>query len=641
LNKQSTQRVTEIRFDHFPTTFGMSGDDGQVRFDPKTSELFFSVSVKFRDSNQRYKSGGFCNPEGELYRCQIECDGGSFYLKDRSAGSILLINKKGFRLNGCEDQGDRWLDPEPDDKLFLMHRLPDQSCTPPKRQAQLVGDTQTAASLNWESLESDIHGWKIEYPAALLALQPTTDYNASRIFLSADRKVRLGVFGSVNDFDTVAEYRDEVLGFGQSTGKYSNVTYSPLGDGWFVLSGLRGNLIYYEKYVFSPDRSLVQAFVVEYPQAQKGLYNDVAARVSKSFKYRDISQDANDGAPTIVQNTDEGANVGVAAGLNAGMQAYEVGNYATALKEWLPLARQGNAVAQRNLGILYFEGQGLQSNLLEASMWFQRSAEQGDAIAQYKLGWAYLTGNYVLREGASDYAKAEYWLHLSAEQGSAKAQLLLGQLYDYGWGATQGVPQDYAEAVKWYTLSAEQGDSIAQYLLADLYERGWGVPQDLAKATKWYLLSAEQGNDDAQSYIGYLYEEGIGVSQNYAEAAKWYRIIAEKGNSRGMRGLGDLYYNGWGVDQDYDEAATWYLQAAKIGSPAIGFELGNLYHKGWGVPQDLVTAYMWYEIAYVWGGYQKAAISRHSLTAEMTQAEISEAQGRATACWKSDWKKCD
>ena len=36
-----------------------------------------------------------------------------------------------------------------------------------------------------------------------------------------------------------------------------------------------------------------------------------------------------------------------------GWDAYDAGDYATALQEWRPLAEQGNAYAQTNLGFMY------------------------------------------------------------------------------------------------------------------------------------------------------------------------------------------------------------------------------------------------------------------------------------------------
>ncbi len=40
------------------------------------------------------------------------------------------------------------------------------------------------------------------------------------------------------------------------------------------------------------------------------------------------------------------------ADFQAGMDAYNQGDYATAFKEWRPLAEQGDAAAQNNLGLM-------------------------------------------------------------------------------------------------------------------------------------------------------------------------------------------------------------------------------------------------------------------------------------------------
>jgi len=47
------------------------------------------------------------------------------------------------------------------------------------------------------------------------------------------------------------------------------------------------------------------------------------------------------------------------ADFQKGFAAYNSGDYATALRKWTPLAEQGDAAAQFNLGILYRLGKGL------------------------------------------------------------------------------------------------------------------------------------------------------------------------------------------------------------------------------------------------------------------------------------------
>ena len=43
----------------------------------------------------------------------------------------------------------------------------------------------------------------------------------------------------------------------------------------------------------------------------------------------------------------------LAADFETGNDAYDRGDYASALREWRPLAKQGDAYAQFNLGVMY------------------------------------------------------------------------------------------------------------------------------------------------------------------------------------------------------------------------------------------------------------------------------------------------
>ena len=73
------------------------------------------------------------------------------------------------------------------------------------------------------------------------------------------------------------------------------------------------------------------------------------------------------------------------ADLQSGIDAYKRGDYATALKEWRPLAEAGNANAQYKLGIMYFKGQGVSKDFVEAAKWYRKAAKQGNPIAIGRL----------------------------------------------------------------------------------------------------------------------------------------------------------------------------------------------------------------------------------------------------------------
>ena len=147
------------------------------------------------------------------------------------------------------------------------------------------------------------------------------------------------------------------------------------------------------------------------------------------------------------------SSVGWSADFQKGLAAAQKGDFATALREWTPLAEQGNAVAQFNLGVMYEKGQGV----------------------------------------LQDYKTAVKWYRLSAEQGNVNAQFNLGVMYAKG----QGVLQDYKTAVKLYILSAEQGNVNAQYNLGLLYGMGNGVIQDNIYAHMWWNISASNGHKNA------------------------------------------------------------------------------------------------------------------------------------------------
>ena len=65
-------------------------------------------------------------------------------------------------------------------------------------------------------------------------------------------------------------------------------------------------------------------------------------------------------------------------GFDEGVAAYDRGDYATALKEYRPLAEQGHAAAQYNLGLMYANGKGVPQDYVQAHMWFNLAAAQGD-----------------------------------------------------------------------------------------------------------------------------------------------------------------------------------------------------------------------------------------------------------------------
>ena len=92
-----------------------------------------------------------------------------------------------------------------------------------------------------------------------------------------------------------------------------------------------------------------------------------------------------------------------------GLEAAKRGDFATALREWEPLAEQGDSDAQYSLGFMYANGLGVPQDYKTAVKWYTLAAEQGNDIAQLYLGLSYALGKGVIQ----DRFYAYMWLNIS------------------------------------------------------------------------------------------------------------------------------------------------------------------------------------------------------------------------------------
>ena len=105
------------------------------------------------------------------------------------------------------------------------------------------------------------------------------------------------------------------------------------------------------------------------------------------------------------------------ADFNKGVAAVQSGDFATALREWTPLAKQGDADAQFSLGVMYEKGEGVAKDNKAAVKWYTLAAEQGLADAQFNLGVMYANGTGVIK----DNVYAHLWWNIAASFGDEDA----------------------------------------------------------------------------------------------------------------------------------------------------------------------------------------------------------------------------
>jgi TPR repeat protein len=154
--------------------------------------------------------------------------------------------------------------------------------------------------------------------------------------------------------------------------------------------------------------------------------------------------------PTLLTFTALTFAVPALADFQTGLDAFQKGDYVGAAKEWRPLAEEGDAIAQFNLGLLYLDGHGVPQSPMEAANWFRRAAEQDYTQAQHNLGAMYGSGQGVKR----DYVQAYKWLNICAAKGNSGCvtqrdliakKLKPGQVAEAQRLATDFKPQKEAE----------------------------------------------------------------------------------------------------------------------------------------------------------------------------------------------------
>jgi cell division septation protein DedD len=142
--------------------------------------------------------------------------------------------------------------------------------------------------------------------------------------------------------------------------------------------------------------------------------------------------------------------------VKSGIDAWQHGDYASAVAIWRPLAQKGDADAEFDLGQAYRLGRGVPVDLALAQLWLEKAADAGHLDAQTTLG--------LLLFDSGNRSGAMRWLKKAAERGEPRAMLVYGTALFNG----DGVPKDPLAAYAYVSRAAAQGLEPAKATLADM-----------------------------------------------------------------------------------------------------------------------------------------------------------------------------
>lgn len=187
-------------------------------------------------------------------------------------------------------------------------------------------------------------------------------------------------------------------------------------------------------------------------------------------------------------------NVAIADPFEAGLKAMERKHYATAMRAWRGLAKEGVPQAQNNIGHLHERGYGVSQDYGEAMTWYKQAAANGLAEAEHNVGMLYSQGFGV----AKNDQEAVKWFRRAAKQKLADSEHMLALAYYQG----KGVVLSYTKSKALFLKAAQQGYSPSQFMYAYMLQAGEGAKEpDSFKALVWGLIAQKNGQEEAQDLI--------------------------------------------------------------------------------------------------------------------------------------------
>ena len=314
----------------------------------------------------------------------------------------------------------------------------------------------------------------------------------------------------------------------------------------------------------------------------------------------------------------------------------------------MPFAEDGNPDAQAILGEMYFEGNGLNKDLVKALEWYKKAAIQGDSSSMSAL---------LLMDEQKDYTTLLEDFSPLAEQGNKHAQLIVADFF-------YSHKKDNNTALTWFRKSAEQGQPEAQFRLGLMIENGQGILKNDEEAADWYLKSALESEkltfgismgvaslgkllikilEENPHHNGHWFSERIAqrgiataytISKTPSKAIEWFLKAAEQGDIESQKELAARYFIGRDTTQNYRKAFYWFLKAASLGDATSQFDMAGFYARGFAsIPKNLVLAHMLYNLAGAKSYRTAITNQRDEIALLLTPNQLDEAQELASK-WK-------
>ena len=145
-----------------------------------------------------------------------------------------------------------------------------------------IGLAPSEASERWTDQNDPQFGFSYSFPQSMFASVEGDGKPGFHYFVAdnVDAKFLVGAWNKEDDA-TPEHFKRWMIA---NAGGYEEITYQPRGRSWFVLSGYRGDQIYYEKVMFSCGARVVNILAIAYPTSERHQFDPVVERMEDTFK---------------------------------------------------------------------------------------------------------------------------------------------------------------------------------------------------------------------------------------------------------------------------------------------------------------------------------------------------------------------
>jgi serine/threonine-protein kinase len=145
--------------------------------------------------------------------------------------------------------------------------------------ALLAFAAAATAAPKYRTYVNERFGTTADVPADWKA-DPPPENNDGLRFHSPDERASLTVYGGLNSSDSVEDAMRDY----ETPGKDETITYRHRERRAVVVSGIRGDTIFYSRHVLSCGDQIWNSIHLEYPAAEKDAYDALVTHVSRSLR---------------------------------------------------------------------------------------------------------------------------------------------------------------------------------------------------------------------------------------------------------------------------------------------------------------------------------------------------------------------